>query len=272
MLSYAYYNDSDADWLIYLTNGIVDPYYGWYLTEDQFDSFIISKYGSLEDPQQRIYYWGTNWTESDFNISVENYQSLPDTLKKYWIPNYGVRSKIISYKRRQEDWSMNTNQIWTMKTTMANSSIMFNVADIVDISVNGIKSASAEVISSNNTNMIIKNVINTGGLVTVNVNTNGTSDTLYIGPRTNIMTNIKNVIDFTDTVTLTSRSNNSIQATSTSITSLIANIPLSEQVYWEPVYYYDYEREINESKKTVILLNSNYLNDAVNALQEKLQE
>ena len=96
MLSYAYYNDSDADWLIYLTNGIVDPYYGWYLTEDQFDSFIISKYGSLEDPQQRIYYWGTNWTESDFNISVENYQSLPDTLKKYWIPNYGVRSKIIS--------------------------------------------------------------------------------------------------------------------------------------------------------------------------------
>lgn len=268
MLSYSYYNDADADWLIYLTNGIVDPYYGWYLTEDQFDSFIISKYGSLEDPQQRIYYWTTNWSDTDFNVSVDYYQNLPDTLKKYWTPNYGVRSKIISYKRRQEDWSTNTNQIWTMETTGAN---LFSVADIVDISVNNVKTSSAEVVVANSTNMIIKNVYDEG-ITPISVETNGTSDTLYIGSRSNIMTDIKDVITFVDTITLTSRTNTAIQATASSITSLIANIPLSEQVYWEPVYYYDYERDVNESKKMVLLLNNNYLNDAVTALKEKLQE
>src|ERR1039458_2179807 len=45
VVAYNYYGDSDVDWLIYLTNGIIDPYMGWYLNDDEFNDFIIQKYG-----------------------------------------------------------------------------------------------------------------------------------------------------------------------------------------------------------------------------------
>ena len=38
------YNDSYYDWLIYLANGTVDPFYQWYMDNDQFNKFIEDKY------------------------------------------------------------------------------------------------------------------------------------------------------------------------------------------------------------------------------------
>ena len=43
----ASYNDPYSSWVLYLSNDIVDPYYEWYLTQDQFNNFIITKYGSI---------------------------------------------------------------------------------------------------------------------------------------------------------------------------------------------------------------------------------
>ena len=45
-ISEYYYNRSELDWLIYLTNKVVDPYYEWYLNDLQFQSFINEKYES----------------------------------------------------------------------------------------------------------------------------------------------------------------------------------------------------------------------------------
>ena len=42
-LSEAYYGDSQLDWMIYLMNDIVDPYYDWYISEIDFNDFIITK-------------------------------------------------------------------------------------------------------------------------------------------------------------------------------------------------------------------------------------
>ena len=36
-LAGAYYDDPDLDWMIYLVNDIVDPYYGWYIYDLDFD-------------------------------------------------------------------------------------------------------------------------------------------------------------------------------------------------------------------------------------------
>jgi hypothetical protein len=42
-LSARYYEDQFKSWMIYLSNKIVDPYYEWYLSEDEFVNFIIKK-------------------------------------------------------------------------------------------------------------------------------------------------------------------------------------------------------------------------------------
>lgn len=271
ILSYAYYNDPDTDWLIYLTNGIVDPYYGWYLTNDQFDSYVTTKFGSIEEAQQRVVYWRCNWSNSDFNTSIEYYNSLPEDLKKYWVPNYGAKNKIISYSRRQEDWTTNTNQIWTLDISMDNANTSFVKEDLVKILVNDNEAGTAECVSANSSSMKIQHIYQPN-IYEISVSTNGLSDTISIGGNSRSFTNIHTTVYFDDTIQIMSRSNNSIIATASSISSLIANIPLTEQAYWEPVYYYDYEKEINESKKIVLLLDASYLNDAVNEFYKQIQE
>ena len=42
-----YYDDSFYSWLLYLSNSVVDPYYEWYLQEEELSELIQKKYLSL---------------------------------------------------------------------------------------------------------------------------------------------------------------------------------------------------------------------------------
>ena len=72
-----YYKDQYQSWLIYITNEITDPYYGWYLTTSQFNELIEKKYGSIETSQRKIKYYRNNWQNVE-NISVSEYNALTD--------------------------------------------------------------------------------------------------------------------------------------------------------------------------------------------------
>ena len=39
------YDDSSLDWIIFLTNNIVDPRWDWPLPQIDFQKYVISKYG-----------------------------------------------------------------------------------------------------------------------------------------------------------------------------------------------------------------------------------
>lgn len=52
-----YYNDPSLLWLIFLANDIVDPYYQWPLTQEQFRRHLIAKYGSVETAQSTILHY-----------------------------------------------------------------------------------------------------------------------------------------------------------------------------------------------------------------------
>ena len=110
VIAHTYYKDADVDYLIYITNGIVDPYYGWYLTNEQFIEFIKQKYGSIDYAQQKVSYWEVNWLGEEINIAVARYQSFPEIIKKYWQPVIGAQNRIVSYKRSPLDWTVNTNK------------------------------------------------------------------------------------------------------------------------------------------------------------------
>lgn len=43
-----FYEDETLDWVIYIANDIIDPKYDWPLHYNEFNRFIVKKYGSVE--------------------------------------------------------------------------------------------------------------------------------------------------------------------------------------------------------------------------------
>lgn len=78
MIANDYYGDSFYDWLVYLSNDLVDPYYAWPLDSRTLDKVIIDKYGSLPAAQSTILFY-QNRNQPDVIISVDSYadQEIP---------------------------------------------------------------------------------------------------------------------------------------------------------------------------------------------------
>jgi hypothetical protein len=88
IIANAYYGDSNFVWLIFLANNIVDPYYDWPLTQEQFKDFIIDKYGSVETAKSTIKHYkhktkGTLITKETYDLNAtmlkivaSDYQSI----------------------------------------------------------------------------------------------------------------------------------------------------------------------------------------------------
>lgn len=53
-IAHDYYGSVAYDWVVLLSNTIIDPYHQWPLTAEQLDGMIAKKYGSVEEAQQRI--------------------------------------------------------------------------------------------------------------------------------------------------------------------------------------------------------------------------
>lgn len=52
-----YYGDPEAHWLICLANNYTDPLYDWPLNYQDFNNYLIAKYGSVEDAQNLIHHY-----------------------------------------------------------------------------------------------------------------------------------------------------------------------------------------------------------------------
>ena len=236
-----YYNDPTYDWLIMLQNGIIDPYYGWYLSEQDFDSYIIEKYGSYETSIKKIKHYQLDWAAGDEEITSSFYENnLPYENRKYFIPIYGVNTKIVSYERRKEDWIINTNKIIKLNVNNYTNGNTFTVGELVDIKSNlnnQTSNGTGEVITSNSTAIIIKN---TSGYTTNNY---------YI------------VGETSNTSAIFSTAN-----------TIVENISNSEFVYWTAITYYEYEKQKNEANKTIRLIDTNYSLQIAEDLRIKLLE
>jgi len=111
MISNAYYNSPYYDWLIYLSNNIVDPYHGYYKSEADAEIMIASKYGSASDARATTLFYRNDWSWDDSTITEDIYDSLSIQLKKYWKPVLNIYNQVTGYERAQEDWVVSTNKI-----------------------------------------------------------------------------------------------------------------------------------------------------------------
>lgn len=241
VLADAYYEDSELDWLVYLTNEIVDPYYQWYLNEAEFKIFIEEKYGSIEAAIKKIRCYRNNWASDDRELSPSFYENnLAYDQKHYWTPVYGNNAKILAYRRKQDDWETNTNRIVQFNIELVEGT--FESGEIVDIKNDvGEVVANTTVITCNSSAVIGQHI---WGDYFANTSVTKT----LVGETSKTEANTNNV------------------------TILQENITDADAAFWKAVTWYDWEIEQNEKKKSLIIMNSAYTLDVVEQLRHRLAE
>jgi len=224
-----YYKDQYKGWILHLTNNVIDPYHDWYLDETTFQHFIVKKYGSLANATSKVKYYRNNWYSDTNRLSIDAYDALASSLKQFYQPAYAdpvLAIRLLGYIRKQEDWKKATNNIVQFN---ADGSDFIN-DEIVDV-YNG-TSPGASIIGS--------------GQVCFR------SDTV-----TKIQHTTGTVTETPTTFRLVGRESRASK-TYTTVTLLVNNIPALQLNYWDPVYYYDYENEINERNKSIRVLDAQY--------------
>lgn len=82
-LASALFSRPDFDYIFYMLNDIIDPYYEWYLTQEQLDELIATKYGG-ESLTVRYYYYYDMYeliSNTDYKIDPTTYLDLTSTEK-----------------------------------------------------------------------------------------------------------------------------------------------------------------------------------------------
>jgi hypothetical protein len=234
-----YYQDPFQSWLLYLTNKIVDPYYEWYLSQDELEEFITKKYGSVYDAQTKVKNYRNNWVGVE-NIPISYYNSLNAELKEYWEPVLGENSSITSYKRKQIDWEINTNRIMSYFVSNTN----FIIDEVCNIVYNSNTTGKGQ---------ILKADTSTG---------NGA---IFIQHVSGYYANTPNIVSYIY------GTESKINAHMYSVTYVANNLPDTEQNYWKALTYYDYETDKNEFNKSIRILDNRFSHTAIQNFKDLMK-
>lgn len=222
VLAHKYYDNSDWAWLVWFSNETVDPYHDHYLSDYDFESMVTKKYGSIDKAIAYVHHWRTNWRTDDVTIMVSDYNGLPQNLKKYFNPVLDNAGKIHSYKRKKKEWTASTNQIITI-TLQEPIATPFEYGEKVYGSSSDVYGF---VTYADETSVTLQH---TGG-------------------------------NFAGGMSMTGIESN-IQAIAGLVSVVSQNIPIDEYIFWEPVSNYQYEVEVNDSKKQIKLIDNAYKYD-----------
>jgi hypothetical protein len=162
LLSYNYYGSSQFDWMIYLTNNIVDPYYDYYKSTEDFKKYIDNKYGSTANARVIIKFYRNGWHTDERLITVAQFEALQAdetlNLRKYWKPKLTNIGAILGYERIKEDWVVSTNKIVLL--SLAVSPSLFVIGDRVSQTSTGAY-ATVDFIDTENKTLTVKHVSGT---------------------------------------------------------------------------------------------------------------
>jgi hypothetical protein len=235
----ALYGDSYLDWSFWLNNNIVDPYYQWQLSDDEFQTHINDVYGSVPVAEQTIAYWRTAWPDGVVKIPVSDFlYNIPAAWKPYYQPIYDNNGNIMYYAQAYLNWRMNTNQIleWTVEMTEANT--VFAVGNVVQVVVGGNVTGSGQVVESNSTIVIVQH-------------TQGNT-----GPPGGLQDMF----------------NTNITATFTNTNIIQTNIGDDIDVFWEPVSNYTLEEERNAYRHFISVVDPTVVLQMITLMSAEFQE
>lgn len=234
-LSYRYYDDSYMSWLLYISNEIVDPYYEWYLSEEELEEFVTKKYGNLSDSKIKVKHYRNNWENAD-PITASAYNALNDEQKHYWQAEYRNGS-IYQYKRKQEDFKASTNKLVSYEV----SNTGFIVDELCDVVFSTGVTGRGQVVESSNNTLYLQH-INGSHNETVSGNS-------YVYGR-----------------------ESTVNTALTAVNSVTNCISSSVLFYYTPITYYDYEYEKNEFNRTIRVIDKDLKYVASDNLRNLMSE
>lgn len=240
-LSENYYDSPEYSWLIWMTNDMIDPYYDYPLSDEDFDAYVTDKYTSIALANRKIKYYRTKWANEEGVISVSQYNGLNDSFKKYFNPVVDVNYGITGYSRRKADITVNTNKTVQITFTSATGTFI----------------AGEEIYRSSNTSIYAECLHPAVPVADV-----GT--TKYIS--------IQHVVGAFDAGNVIVGKQSGATATIATATTVLGSETLAstEADYWEAVSCYDFEYELNQRKKQIKLLDSRYRNTIEAELQRTM--
>lgn len=238
--SFRYYQDPFQSWIVYLTNKIVDPYYEWYMSERQLQEFCDKKYDSAYVAQQKVKLYRNDWIAKE-TINVSAFNALTVGAKKYWEPVYGTGDNVLAYKRKEKDWTINTNKVATY--AVANTS--FKQDEICYIVFNNNARGRGQIAAVSNNSIHLHHLMGT-----------------FVSNSTVAITGSSYIYG----------TESEVNVAFTSSTLICNNIPAEEEIYWQPVSYYQFEQEKNEFNKTIRVLDSKYSETISDNLRQLLRD
>ena len=220
------YGDAEAHWIILYANDIYDPYYDWPMDSRTFDKYIADKYGSIAWAQ-------TNYHHYEKVITRENPAAQVTMVTSFEVNDKKLTNDVLSII----DYEIN-----------------YNIGEPVFIGASyGDNTYSGTVMAWSNSNGYIVLANTTGAaksyefLIGANSAANGTviSTTVPSVP----MDAYNTLVDTTDYA--------SYEVGGSTVREIISR---------NRVTYYDYELELNESKRLIKIIQPQYYNQIVSEL------
>jgi hypothetical protein len=155
VLSNLYYDAPNYTWLIWLSNNIIDPYYDYPLDNNEFNDYIVNKYGSQAAASRYIAYYRTNGKSSNEKLTESQFEALPSNYKKYYVPGTVPNGFTTGYVRDREEVRLSTNKV--INIAVSNTSGSFTVGEEIRVNSNNYGYATF----SNSTVVTVKHVTGT---------------------------------------------------------------------------------------------------------------
>jgi hypothetical protein len=220
-IAFSYYGDPHMDWIIYITNNILDPHFDWPLDEKSLQEFIRNKYGSIDAAQKKILFYRVDWAADETTLLPEQYAALAEGAKKYWSPTLGLGNQVVFYERKKVDWQVSTNRVIELTVDTVNNFV------------------SGERVNGNS------------GV--------GLGDIVFINTADNKLTlkNIEGTGAFANSMVIVGDTSGA-SATISDVITIATAIDPAESIYWNSVTAWDFQQEENVRKKQIVLLDKSF--------------
>lgn len=247
-VAFKIYNDETLDWVILLSNNILNIQTEWPLPQLAFDEIMLEKYGSYDELYNGIHHYETKEIrDSSGNLIFSPGVQMPST----WKSGNGL---VQSFKSQVQILSYDV--------------VRKKVSILLSESIQNLNEGS-EVIISNSSNSAFNGTFKVAEIETIDPNTKEVL-AFNIDLDINATENIVSVgggeyVEFISTAPMKLSTNYYYQYYDSNLDTIVR---IDSSNFLTPVTNYEYESKLEDDKRNIFVLKPGYLNVVFNDLEE----